>query len=198
MTETDPDASQAAPAADATEPIFLSQTVTRMGRRHTRILALVSLLLAAAATVAILSALLAPEPVAPIDQATGRAWSAVTALSDGLRDLGREADLEPLRDKARAARTETRAAGTRMEALKLPVAQTPLRRRVIRALRADDAWTRAVGATLANPRSRRRADLASLAKEAAVATMLIADDVAGAGGSVGGTGRLLSATRRGG
>ncbi len=185
------------PVVDA-DPVFMSETVRRMERRHTRILAVLSLLVAVGATAVIVGASVAPEPATPIDQATGSAWSSVAALSDGLRDLGPDAALEPLRGKARAAREEVQAAGARMKTLALPVSQTPLRTRVVRTLRADDAWIDAVGSTLATPRSRRRGDLAVLAKRAAVATSLIAGDVEGARDSVGGTGRLLSATRRGG
>ena len=180
------------------EPAFLSQTVRRMGRRRTRVLALLSLLLAIGGTIAIVQASLAPEPATPIEQATGDAWSAVTALSDGLRDLGPGGDLEALRDEARAARKEVQAARRRMEVIELPVSKTPLRARIIRALRADDAWADAVGSTLATPQGPLRRKLARLAKRAAVATALIADDVKGAKDSVGGTGRLLAATRRGG
>ncbi|MBA2347632.1 MAG: hypothetical protein H0V81_04985 [Solirubrobacterales bacterium] len=179
------------------EPVFLSETVKRMGRRRTRILAVLSLLVAIGATLTIVDGFVAPEPAAPIEQATDEAWSAVTALSDGLRALEPDGALQPLRDEARTAREEVQAAGARIKTLELPISQTPLRIRVIRTLRADDAWIDAVGSTLANPRSSRRADLARLAEAAAVATALIADDVKGAGASVGGTGRLLSATKRG-
>lgn len=183
---------------DLEEPVFLSQTVRRMGRRRTRVLALLSLLLAIGGTIAIVQAFLAPEPATPIEQATGDAWKAVAALSDGLRGLDPDGDLASLQGEARAARKEVQAARARMETLKLPVSKTPLRRRIISALRADDAWADAVGSTLAKPQGPLRGKLARLAKQAAVATALIADDVDGARDSVGGTGRLLAATRRGG
>ncbi len=179
-------------------PVFLSQTVHRMGRRRTRVLAVLSLFLAFGATAVIVNGFLGPEPPTPIEEATGGAWSALTELSDGLRALRPDADLSPLRAKARNARKEVQAAGARVKTLELPISETPLRGRVIRALRADDAWIDAVGSTLANPRSSRRGDLSRLAKRAAVATSLVGGDVDGAQGSVGGTGRLLSATRRGG
>lgn len=177
--------------------VVMSETVRRMGRRRTRVLAVLSLLVAIVVTASIVEAFM-QSGSAPLEQATSDAWSSVTALSEGLRALGSDGELEPLRDEARTARQEVQAAGRRVKALELPVADTPLRSRVIRALRADDAWIDAVGSTLANPRSDRRGDLSRLAERAAVATSLVAEDVAGAESSVGGTGRLLSATRSGG
>lgn len=203
MRQTESDAPDVAPRRAApepeeeTEPVFLSQTVRRMNRRRTRVLAVLSLLAAIVALVVIVDAVVQPGAPSTIEQATGEAWKATGALSDGLRELEPGDDLQPLRGRARAARTAVQRAGKRIKRATLPIGQTPVRSRVIRALRADDGWLDAVGSTLANPRSARRGDLARLAERAAIATSLIEDDVDGAKGSVGGTGRLLAATKPG-
>ena len=123
------------------------------------------------------------------------AWEATGALSDALRGLRPGATRNPARVLAQRAAGAVEDAGRRVEALELPISDTPLRARVLATLRADAAWIDAVGSTLANPRSPRRAGLSSLAKRAATGAVLVAVDVEGAEGTVGGTGRLLSATR---
>ena len=67
---------------------------------------------------------------------------------------------------------------------------------MLATLRADRRWIAAVRATLAEPRSPQRATLAGLAERAAVSTALVAETLGDAKGTVGGTGRLLAATRR--
>lgn len=186
----------AASAPEPPEPEALSQTIRRMNRRRTRVLAVLSLLVAVGATAMVVRAFVRPEASTPIQRATDGAWAATGTLSDGLRGLKPGDRVSRLQGDARAARKAVQVAGRRVKALQLPIGDTPLRVRVIHALREDDAWISAVGSTLANPRSVRRGDLARLAQRAAIATALVTDDLPEAEGSVGGTGRLLSATKR--
>lgn len=150
--------------------------------------------LALAATSAILATAARPSAAGPIEKVTADAWEATGALSDALRSLRLGAPRNPARALSARAVRAVDDAGRRVEALELPVSETPLRTRVLATLRSDAAWVDAVGSTLANPRSPRRADLAGLAKRAATGAVLVAVDVKGAEGTVGGTGRLLSAT----
>lgn len=178
------------------DPVVLTQAVRWTNRRRTRAAALLALLAGPAIVVAVVAVAMRPGGPTRIDQTTAGAWTATAALSDGLRRLEPGDPLSPLRDEARAARAAVQEAGKAIKALDLDGAQASVQRRTIRTLRADDAWIDAVGSTLANPRSARRADLSRLARNAAERTAAIADDVRGAEGSVGGTGRLLSATKR--
>ncbi len=179
-------------------PEVLSLSVRRSGRLSTRLLALLSILVAGAAVAYfVTSALEIATPKPPMESASETAWEATSALSDGLRSLrpgGSRGDVRPL---ASTAAESVKNATERVEGLALPTAETPVRARVLAALRADAEWIDAVGSTLANPRSPRRADLSRLAKTAAEAVSLIAADIDGPKGSVGGTGRLLSATKAG-
>lgn len=208
-TETDkitPDAAPDPPADAPAEikqastyeiaPEVLSLSIRRSGRLGTRLLAILSLLVAiGAAAYFVTSAMDITAPTPPIEKATSEAWSASSALSDSLRALRPGASREPSRPLATAAAKAVKRAQDNVEALTLSTSETPLRARVLAALRADAAWVDAVGSTLANPRSARRAELAGLAKTAATAVVLIQGDVDGAEDSVGGTGRLLSATK---
>ncbi len=178
-------------------PVELTQAVRWTNRRRTRVAALVALLGASAATTGlVLGSTRLAGPTA-IEQTTAEAWQATGALSDGLRALEPGDAISPLRGEARAARAAVQKAGKATKALEVGGAQASVQRRTVRALRADDAWIDAVGSTLANPRSDRRADLSRLARTAAERTEAIAADVDGAKGTVGGTGRLLSATKPG-
>jgi len=160
----------------------------------TRVLSVVSVGAALAATSAVLVTAAQPSAAGPIEKVTADAWEATGALSDALRALRPGATRDPARVLAQRAAGAVEDAGRRVEALELPISDTPLRARVLATLRADAAWIDAVGSTLANPRSPRRAGLSSLAKRAATGAVLVAVDVEGAEGTVGGTGRLLSAT----
>lgn len=178
----------------ARRPVVLSQAVRWTNRRRTRAAAVLALLLASAVVIAVVLGATRESQTA-LERTTAEAWSATRALSDGLRALEPGDRISPLREEARAARAAVREAGVAVKGLDLGGAQASVQRRTIRALRADDAWIDAVGSTLANPRSERRADLSRLARNAAVRTARIVDDVRGARDTVGGTGRLLSATR---
>ncbi|MBA2347631.1 MAG: hypothetical protein H0V81_04980 [Solirubrobacterales bacterium] len=181
------------------DPVVLSQAVRWTNRRRTRAAAVLALLGGPAIVTGVVLAAMRPGVPTRVETTTAGAWAATGALSDGLRELEPGDPLTPLRDEARAARAAVQEAGKAVKALELDGAEASAQRLAVRALRADDAWIDAVGSTLANPRSDRRRDLSRLAKNAAVATALIADDVEGSEDSVGGTGRLLSATsRRGG
>lgn len=171
-----------------------SRAAGRSGRRTTRVLSVLSVGLALTATSAVLVTAAQSSAAAPIEKATADGWEATGALSDALRGLRHGATRAPARALAKRAAGAVDNADRRVEALKLPVPDTPLRARVLAALRADAAWVDAVGSTLANPRSPRRADLSGLAKRAATGAALVAVDDEGAEGTVGGTGRLLSAT----
>jgi len=150
--------------------------------------------LALATTSAVLVTTALPSAAAPIENATADAWETTGALSDALRALRPGATRNPARALAKRAAGAVDDAGERVEAVDLPVSDTPLRARVLATLRADVEWIDAVGSTLASPRSPRRADLSGLAKRAATGTALVAVDVEKAAGTVGGTGRLLSTT----
>ncbi len=178
------------------DPVVLSQAVRWTNRRRTRAAALLALLVGPAIVVGLVLLTMRPGGPTAVERATETAWTATRALSDGLRALEPGDPLTPLRDEARAARAAVQKSGKATKALELGGAQASVQRRTIRALRANDAWIDAIGSTLANPRSARRADLSRLARNAAEQTDMVAVDVPGAAGSVGGTGRLLSATKR--
>lgn len=178
------------------EPVALSQAVRWMNRRRTRAAALLALVLAAAILAGVVLRATGPRGPSEVERATEQAWAAAGALSDGLRKLEPGDRLKPLRPKARAARAAVQEAGKATKALDLGGAQASVQRRTVRALRADDAWIAAVSSTLANRRSRRRGDLSRLAGNAMQRTAAIAEDVPAARGTVGGTGRLLTATKR--
>jgi hypothetical protein len=180
--------------SSAPEPV-LSRAARRSGRRRARVFAVGSLAVALVTTAVLLGSAAQPEPRSPMTTATAEAWEATGALSDALRALRRGGSRNPARALVKPAAETVDRTGRRVGALDLPVAATPLRGRVLRTLRADAAWIDAVGSTLANPRSSRRADLSALASRAANATALIEDEIDAARGSVGGTGRLLSATK---
>jgi len=173
----------------------LSRAARRSGRRSARVLSVASLVMALVATGVVLGTAVQPAVQTPIVAATAQAWDATGALSDALRALRPGATRKPARALAKRAAGIIDETGMRVRALELPVADTPLRGRVLRTLRADAAWVDAVRSTLAAPRGPRRADLSGLAKRAATATALIDDEVTQARGTVGGTGRLLSATK---
>lgn len=185
---------EAPPRALAPAPA-VSRGARRSGLRRTRLLSVVSVGLAFAATSTVFVTAARPSAAAPIEKATADAWEATRALSDALRGLRLGATRTPVRALATRTAGAIDDAGRRVEALELRVSDTPLRVRVLATLRADAEWVDAVGSTLANPHSPRRADLARLAKRAATGAVLVAVDVEGAAGTVGGTGRLLSATR---
>ena len=182
-----------APADQEPTP-YLSQTLRRAGRTGTRILALVSLLAAGAAIVYVVLTASEPAPQPPLQRATAPAWAATAALSDALRGLRPGAPRGPARTLARRAARDVRSSARSVEALALPPSTTPVRGPVLDALRADTAWIDAVGSTLANPRSPRRAQLSRLARRAAMRTAVIATEFEDAADSVGGTSRLLAAT----
>ena len=191
---------EAPPGALAPEPApapepEISRAAGRSGRLKTRVLSVLSVSVALAATGAVLVTAARPSAAGPIENVTADAWEATGALSDALRVLRPGASRNPARVLAKRAAGAVDDAGRRVEALELPIADTPLRSRVLSTLRADAAWLDAVGSTLANPRSPRRANLSGLAKRAATGAALVAVDVEGAEGTVSGTGRLLSATR---
>lgn len=189
MSITEPEAPQ---RALALEPASSTSRAARpSGRRMTRVLSVLSVGAALAATSAVLVTAAQPSAAGPIEKVTADAWEATGALSDALRH---GATRDPARVLAQRAAGAVEDAGRRVEALELPISDTPLRARVLATLRADAAWIDAVGSTLADPRSPRRAGLSSLAKRAATGAVLVAVDVEGAEGTVGGTGRLLSAT----
>lgn len=181
-------------AQDEPAPV-LSRALRQSGRRSSRILALASLITALGATGYVFATTMKPAVPVPIEEATADAWKATSKLSGELRELRPGASRNPARALVKRAADEVDEAGKRVGALDLPTSDTPLRSRVLRTLRADAAWIDAVGSTLANPRSPRRADLSRLAKRAATMTALVAEELEGAQGSVGGTGRLLSATK---
>lgn len=178
-------------------PAVRTLAVRRSGRLGTRLLAILALLGALAATAYVVKTALKPTVTPPLRSATADAWKATGSLSDALRALRRGSSRSAARALATPAATAVKAAAPRVETLDLTTAQTPSRSRVLAALRADRAWIAAVGATLADPRSSRRAALSGLARKAAEATALASRDVAAAKGTVGGTGRLLAATAPG-
>lgn len=173
----------------------LSRAAWRSGQRRARVLAVGSLAVALGTTAALFGTAAQPQSRSPVAQATAPAWEATGALSDALRVLRPGASRNPARALVKPAAERVDEARRRVGALDLPVSATPLGGRVLRTLRADARWIDAVGSTLANPRSPRRADLSALASRAANATALIENEVEEARDSVGGTGRLLSATR---
>ncbi len=192
QAEAQPDASSATP-----EPLpALSQTLRRSGRRGTRILAVVSLITALGTTGYVVATAMEPDAATPLEEATAGAWEATGALSDSLRALRPGASRNAARPLAGAAAEAVETSLKRVEGLDLATADTPLRVRVLRALRADAEWIDAVGSTLANPRSPRRAELSRLAKTAAAGTSVVAGTLEDAKGTVGGTGRLLAATKQ--
>lgn len=197
MTVTHADMPADLPPTAPEPPPFRTLAVRRSGRLGTRLLAVLSLLLALGVTGYVVRSELAPAVTPPLQAATAGAWTATGTLSDRLRALRPGAPRSAAQALVAPAARAVKAARTRVEALDLPTADTPARARVLQALRADGAWISAVRATLANPRSARRAKLSALARTAAEATALAAKDVRGAAGTVGGTGRLLSATHRG-
>lgn len=158
-------------------------------------MAALSLILALVATGVVIGTASQPSAADPLDTGTAPAWTATMALSDALRALRPGDERAPASDRARAAAQAVAGATARVEALSVPTADTPLRNRVLSTLRADAEWIDAVGSTLANPRSRRRAELPDLAEKAATETAVVAMTFPEAKGSVGGTGRLLAATR---
>lgn len=192
MRPTDPDE---APAPEP--PPMLSRAMRRSERRAgARILAILSLAAAIAAVVLVVRTALEPDAPEPLGVATAPAWRAMSQLSDALRELRPGARRGRARALVKPAAEAVDAAEQRVEALDLETAETPARSRVLSTLRADAAWIEAVGATLANSRSRRRGMLARLAETAASRTAVVAETIEEAEGSVGGTGRLLAATRR--
>ena len=186
-------AAEFAPAPEPA-PASTSQAARRSGHRTTRVLSVLSVAGALAATSAVLVTAAQPSAAGPIEKVTADAWETTAALSDALRGLRPGATRNPAGVLAKRAAGAVDGAGRRVEALELPVSDTPLRARVLATLRADAAWIDAVGSTLANPPSPRRADLPGLAKRAATGAALVAVDDERADGTVGGTGRLLSAT----
>lgn len=197
MSTTQADTPADVPETPPEPPPFRTLAVRRSGRLGTRLLAVLSLLIALGVTGYVVKSALQPAVTPPLQKATAGAWTATGALSDALRALRPRASRTAARALVPPAARAVKAARMRVEALDLPTSDTPARARVLQALRADGAWIRAVGATLAEPRSPRRAALSRLAKTAAEATTLAAKDVKGAAGTVGGTGRLLSATTSG-
>ncbi len=199
MSTVQDDAPNDAPHAPAGRPAesapYITHAVRRSGRLGTRVLAVLSLIVALGVTGYVVASALEPSAPAPLVAETAGAWEATSALSDSLRELRPGASRRAARALAKRAAEEVGPAGTRVLALNLPTSATPLRSRVRAALRADLSWIKAVDATLADPRSPSRADLARLAKRAAQGVSLIAGDVPAAKRSVGGTGRLLSATK---
>jgi len=183
------------PPAAASAPPAAALTAGPPRRRAARVLSVVSLSVAIAAVGVVIGTYAKPAPPAPMEEATAEAWEATGALSDALRALRPGASRNPARKLTKRAAGAVDTAGKRVAALKVSVADTPLRARVLSTLRSDAAWIDAVGSTLANPRSPRRADLSRLAKRAANDTALIAEEIEEASNSVGGTGRLLSATK---
>lgn len=177
------------------DPMVLSQAVRWTNRRRTRAAALLALIGGPAIVTGVVLAAMGPSSPSRVEQSSAPAWSATGALSDELRTLEPGDPLRPLRGEARAARAGVQEAGKAVKALELDGAQASVQRRTIRALRANDAWIGAITSTLGNRRSRRRADLSRLARTAAERTAAIAEDVPAARGTVGGTGRLLSATK---
>ena len=195
MSTTEDHEAVRASAPESSPEYALSWAARRSGHRSARVLSVVSLAAALVTTGVLVGTAAKPPARTPIAAATAETWEATGALSDALRALRPGASRNPARARVRRAVDAAEQAGRRIGGLELPVAETPLRGRVLRTLRADTAWMDAVGSTLANPRSPRRAELSTLAKRAANATALIADQVEGAANSVGGTGRLLSATK---
>jgi hypothetical protein len=185
------------PPSEPTAAPALSRTLRRAGRKPARVLAVVSLAVAFGTTGLVVATAFQPESATPLQNATQDAFGATEELSDALRALRPGGSRNAARPLAGAAARAVEAAQRRVEALELPTSMTPLRSRVLETLRSDAAWVDAVGSTLANPRSPRRGDLAALAKKAATGMALIAGDLPAAEDVVGGTGRLLSATKPG-
>jgi hypothetical protein len=131
----------------------------RPGTRRARALAILSLVAAFGATGYVVATAVEPAADTPLEEATAPAWEATSALSDALRELRPGGSRNAARPLAGAAAKAVGAAEKRVEALDLPISQTPVRSRVLETLRADAAWIDAVGSTLANPRSPRRAEL---------------------------------------
>lgn len=174
----------------------LSNTVRRSGRLGTRLLALLSLIAGLAATALVVTTLAKPGAPEPLAAATAQAWTATGALSDALRALRPGARRAPARALASAAAPVVTDAAREVRTLDLPTSDTPRRARVLTALSADRAWIAAVRATLKDPASPRRSDLTRLSEAAATATSLIAKDVEGAAHTIGGTSRLMTATKQ--
>ncbi len=187
--------SDALPAAGARRPLARSRARRRSGRTGARLLALLSLVAAVAATAWVVGGAFRDDELPPVAAATAESWARTGELSDALRELRPGASPAAARPFAQPALKAVVRAQKRVAALDLPASQTPLRGRVLDALRADRRWIDAVGSVLARPESPRRAQLARLAKEAATSTALLRADLPAAVGTVGGTGRLLSALR---
>lgn len=182
----------------AREPApYMSQTLRRSGRRGTRLLALLSLIAALAATGYVLATATEPPPPVPVEVATRDAWTSLRALSDGLSELKPGASRAGTQKLARSASTAVKRAAARVKAFDATQVAPPLQLTVSKGLAASAKWVDAVGSTLANPRSPRRAELGQLAGRAALGVSLVAMDIEDARDCIRGTGGLLRATRPG-
>lgn len=190
---SDPAAVRSADGEEAPAP--LSRAVRRGGRRSTRALAVLSLLAAVGAAGYVFATQSHAARETPLADATAGAWRASGALSDTLRALRPGDSLAPARARALATVRATASAERAVGALTTGAAQVPLRDGTRTALRADRRWASAVAAVLAAPHGPSRAGLPNLAGEAAQAVSLVAHDVPAAAHTVGGSGKLLAATR---
>jgi hypothetical protein len=179
-------------------PVLGSRRSPRVWLR--RIPAIVCLLGCIAATLVILAEGRngSVDAAAPgLQEAARPAWKATGALSAELNGLKRGTSRGPARHAAHEAVKALKTARTELPKVVVPTSQGDVFAVTEVALRAQAAWVDAVGSTLANPRSPRRADLARLAatamrRSAAAERFGVAD-----GPAVAGTGHLLSATKPG-
>jgi hypothetical protein len=177
-------------------PAPLSRAIRRGGRRSTRFFAVLSLLVALGAAGYVLTTQLgSSRPASPLAVATAPAWRAAGALSEALRGVRRGTPRAPVGRLAAAAYRAAARADRAVRALPAAATDVPLRDGTRTALRADQRWAAAVAAVAARPHGPRRAGLGKLAGEAAQATSLVAHDLPAAADTVGGTGKLLAATR---
>jgi len=192
--------SQPTDRTDGPEPdaVFapLSRAVRCGGRRRTRALALLSLLVAVGAAVYVLTTQLpTARSQPPLAVATAGAWQATGALSDALRALRPGLPRGPARRLALAAVRATARANRAVSALPATASDVPLYDGTRTALRACRRWAAATAAVLAVPHGPRRATLAALSGDAEQSVSLVARNLPASAGTVGGTSRLLAATR---
>lgn len=190
-----PEVPQVPEAADETlvtdAPLPRSRSIVR------RVLALGTLVVCVGATLAILAEGRSSSSGAAskgLKEAVRPAWEATGQLSETLNALKRGQTRAAAIRAARAADDAVAASRKELRGLTVPTSEGDVYAVVDGALRAQAAWVSAVGSTLLNPASPRRADLSRLAKTAMARSAAAERFGVADGPAVRGTGKLLSAT----
>lgn len=175
----------------------LRPAVTRPARRGRSRAGAALALLGAAALIALTVQGALPaqgEDPRPVRVAAAPAWTATAGLSSALDALEPGAGRATARQHAREAVAALRLARSRVIAAPGDVAAPEARPTQLAALWATERWADAVGSTLADPGSPRRAGLPRLAKAAMAAHATAERSGLAPARAVGGTGHLLAAT----